>query len=316
MKEPKIINSLKLPEGSSLKEEDYLRFLKTSYELLCRHPQYLSDSEGMESLELAHLLTKVPETVLCIYIGINDAVCNKGLVTPFLPRHSHNNVFVLDPQVYPGGEDVPDGTVDAAAVIKGFEPPNESWDRKWTYVMIEDPGRSIASLWKERGYIDMIPAKLEDFTMLSDPPKSRLCTFIDPGAFEHPVNRGRDYLRKARERGDKYAPEFAVPESIRDETRGLVPVILNQGEKLFVAKPGFQPCDHAWSNLHPDNEELSVVNENSAVPLHLVLSKPMVANGFRGRLIPPAGSADSTTDWFLRGREIFREPIKRGHISG
>lgn len=37
-------------------------------------------------LELAHLIPEIPET---IYVGINDAVCNKGLVTP-------DNCFVAD----------------------------------------------------------------------------------------------------------------------------------------------------------------------------------------------------------------------------
>ena len=37
---------------------------------------------------------------------------------------------------------------------------------------------------------------------------------------------------------------------------------------------------------------------------------------FRKILIPPAGSADNTTDWFFRGKELFRTPIKAGHIGG
>ena len=309
-------NKLEIPAGSSLNEEDYLRFLQTSYDLLRRYPQYLSGNEDINSLELAHLLVRVPETVLAVYIGINDAVCNKGLVTPFLPRHAHNNVFVFDPCIYPGGRDVPAGTVDAGSVINGFAPPNESWDTAWTYVMIEDLQRSFESLWSEKGYIDMIPAKFEDFTMLSDTSVSRLCVFVDPEAFMNPVNRSRDYLTKARKRGDEHAGDFMIPEAIRGETDGLVPVILNKGEKLYIARPDNKPCDHCWSNLHHENEELSVVNENSAVPLDLVMKKPPVAGQYRSGLVPPAGSSDFTTDWFFRGKDLFRKPVIKGHIGG
>jgi hypothetical protein len=312
----KIMEGLKVPEKSMLTRDEYFSFLKSSYALFRRHPQYLSGSENMDALELAHLIPGVPETLLAIYVGINDAVCNKGLVTPFLPRHAHNNVFAYDPQLWSGKDNVPSGTLDAGDIINGFRPPNESWDEKWTYVMIEDPARSFESLWKERGYIDMIPAKFEDFTMLSDTTRTRLCTYIDQKAFEHPVNKSRSYLKHARERGEKMSPEFEVPEFMKGETDGLVPVVLNQGEKLFVARADFLPCDHCWSNIHPASEELAVVNENSAVPLNLVMAKPPVGEKYRSMLIPPSGSADNTTDWFLRSRALFRTPIKEGQIGG
>jgi hypothetical protein len=225
-------------------------------------------------------------------------------------------VFVFDPQTCPGGPDVPEGTVDASTVINGFVPPNPSWDPGWTYVMIQDPGRSFESLWKEKGYIDMIPAKFEDFTMMSDPAMSRLCTFIDPEAFGHPVNRSREYLKQARERGEALAGEFRIPEGLGGETDGLVPLVLHRGEKLYVARPDFQPCAHCWSNLHEANRELAVVNENSAIPLKLVNAKPPVAEPYRDRLVPPAGSADFTTDWFYRGKRLFRTPVKEGQIKG
>ena len=182
--------------------------------------------------------------------------------------------------------------------------------------MIEDPARSFESLWGERGYIDMIPAKFEDFTMLSDTTRTKLCTFIDPDAFKHPVNISRGYLKEARERGEKMSSEFEVPELMEGETNGLVPVVLHLGEKLYVARADFQPCDHCWSNIHPASEELAVVNENSAVPLNLVMEKPPVGKKYRAQLIPPAGSSDNTTDWLLRSRELFRTPIKQGHIGG
>jgi hypothetical protein len=316
MDKDELMNNLEIPGGSSLTREDYFRFLETSYNLFRRHSQYFCDSESINSLELAHLLVKIPETVLSVYIGINDAVCNKGLVTPFLPRHAHNNVFVFDPEFFPGGVDVPSGTVDASTVINGFAPPNESWDTAWTYVMIEDPGRDFESLWLEKGYIDMIPAKFEDFTMLSDSSISRLCVFIDAEAFMNPVNRSRKFLADARKRGDKMAGDFMIPEAIQRETDGLVPVVLNKGEKLYISRPDNKPCDHCWSNLHPENEELSVVNENSAVSLDLVVKKPPVADHYRSRLIPPTGSSDFTTDWFFRGKDLFRKPVKKGHISG
>lgn len=304
-----------IPESSSLSKDDYLKFLSDSFKLLSQYPQYLSSTEGEEVLELAHLFPRVPETLLTIYIGINDAVCNKGLVTPFLPRHAHNNVFAFDPNVFSGQKNVPSGTIDAKAVINGFVPPNNSWGKDWTYVMIAGK-RSFDSLWQEKGYIDMIPAKFEDFTMISHHDKSKVCTFIDPMAFDHPVNAARAYLKTARERGEKMASEFHIPELLKGETKNLAPVILNQGEKLYVARPDFQPCDHCWSNIHKDNEGYAVVNENSAVPLNLVIAKPPVEEKYRKGLIPPAGSADNTTDWFFRGKELLRTPIKPGHIGG
>lgn len=127
MKNKDIKSSLAIPELSSLSNDNYLSFLENSLFLLKKHPQYLSENEAIEVLELAHLIPQVPETILSIYIGVNDAVCNKGLVTPFLPRHAHNNVFVYDPNVYAGQNDIPSGTIDAKAIINGFVPPNKSW---------------------------------------------------------------------------------------------------------------------------------------------------------------------------------------------
>ena len=316
MNSSKIIDSIFVPGKSSLTREDYLSFLEKSYHLFKKYPQYLSENEGMETIEMAHLIPKVPETIVSIYIGINDAVCNKGLIAPILPRHAHNNVFVFDPNVFSGLNDIPSGTIDAKAIINGFLPPNESWSKEWTYVMIADPKRTFESLWKEKGYIDMIPAKFEDFTMVSDHNKSKVCTFIDPVAFDHPVNKSRNYLHAARDRGEKLADKFTIPELLNGETVNLAPVVLHQGEKLYVARADFQPCAHCWSNIYPDNEEYAVVNENSAVPLNLVTSKPPVDIQYRNKLIPPAGSADNTTDWFFRSKKIFRKPVKDGHIDG
>ncbi len=311
-----IKNDLIIPQLSTLTNNEYLAFLEKSLGLLKQNSLYLSDQEGIESLELAHLIPQVPETILAIYIGINDAVCNKGLVTPFLPRHSHNNVFVYDPNVYSGEKNIPTGTIDAKAVINGFLPPNNTWSKKWTYVMIADPDRTVESLWLEKGYIDMIPAKFEDFTMISSHHKSKVCTFIDPIAFDHPVNRNRAYLTAARNRGEQLASDFEIPDFLTGETEGLAPVVLNQGEKLYVARPDFKPCEHAWSNINKNNEAYAVVNENSAVPLNLVIAKPPLAEKHRKKLIPPAGSADNTTDWFFRSNDLFRTPIKKGHIGG
>ncbi|SFK71144.1 hypothetical protein [Proteiniphilum acetatigenes] len=308
--------NLSIPPASSVSESDYLYFMDTSCKLLREFPLYMAGAESADTLEIAHLIPAVPETVLAIYIGINDVVCNKGLVSPFLPRHSHNNVFVFDPQVYSGDTDVPTGTIDAKKIINDFSPPNDSWSPDWTYVMIADPGRMFDSVWKEKGYIDMIPAKFEDFTMLSDTTKSKVCIFIDPGAFDHPVNKNRPYLTTSRKRGERMFPDFIIPEQLAGENKDLVPVVLEQGEKLYVAKPDFQPCDHGWTNIHPQNSEYAVVNENSAVPLNLVISKPPVNEKYKSKLNPPSGSADSTTDWFYRSDKVFRKPVKAGHIGG
>ncbi len=314
-KAPPVGREVAVPPGSALSEAEYLAFLCSAHGLLCRHALYLPEAEDMTSLELAHLVPSVRETIVALYVGINDAVCIKGLVAPFLIRHGHNNVFAFDPAVYAGGDDVPAGTSDARRLLAGFEPPNETWPAEWTYVMIADPARRVHSLWDERGYLDTIPAKQEDFTMMSDAARSRICFFIDPVAFDHPVNAGRPYLRAARDLGGRLASEFAVPGGLAGETDGLVPVILKRGEKLYVARTDFGPCAHAWSNLHRNNEEWAVVNEASAVPLNLVSAKPAPTARTRD-LRPAAGSADMTTDWFLRGLAVNRRPILRGSVSG
>ena len=306
-----------IPEGSKTTAQQYREFLETAYSLLKRHSLYLADNdEDINSLELAHLVPTVPESVIAIYLAINDAVCNKGLVAPILVRHGHNNVYVYDPQVYSGGADVPDGTMDAKRIVNGFEPPNKTWNPDWTYVMIKDPSRTFQSLWQEKGYIDMIPAKFEDFTMFTDFSDSKLCIFIDPQAFDHPVNKSRAYLKAARDLGEKLADEFIFPDALEGEAQGLVPVILNKGQKLYVARTDFGPCEHAWSNIHPDNKEYAVVNENSAVPLDLVIAKPPVKSEFSAKVKPPKGSADMTTDWFYRAALVRREPLLEGLFKG
>jgi hypothetical protein len=307
---------LRIPSGSAMSKQHYVDFLAEAYNLMKEIPSYLAPEEDINCLELAHLIPSVQETVLAIYLGINDAVCNKGLVSPLLPRHGHNNVFVFDSQVYPGGEDVPAGTADARKILAGFEPPNKTWDRTWTYVMIQDPSRSLESLWAEKGYIDMIPAKFEDFTMLTDSSKSKLCIFIDAKAFEHPVNKSRGYLKAARNRGQKHASEFRLPNAISNEFDGLAPVMLERGEKLYVATTNFSPCAHGWNNIHKNNSALAVVNENSAIPLNLVTAKPPVHPKYAKSLIPARGSADMTTDWFYRGHLISRLPLLTGLFRG
>ena len=307
---------INVPEASSLSEDEYKEFLLEAYSLMVKLPQYFASVEGIDSIELAHMIPKVPETVIALYVGINDAVCNKALVAPFLVRHAHKNVFVFNPHVYCGGEDVPGGTVDARELVSGFEPPNSSWNPEWTYVMIEDLSRSFKSLWREKGYIDMIAAKYEDFTMLSDHKASRVCVFIDEKAFQHPVNAAREYLKDARKRGDSTANEYEIPDGLEGEVDGLVPVVLHTGEKLYVAMPDFSSCEHAWSNLHPANEEFAVVNENSAVPLDLIISKPPVKPEYGAVLIPARGSADMTTDWFYRAEKVVRKPLMQGMIKG
>jgi len=305
-----------VPAGSTMTPDDYRHFLQNAYQLIAQLPQYLAPSETIDALELAHLIPPVKETALAIYVGINDAACSKALVTALLPHHGHNNVFVFDNQIYSGRDDVPAGTADARQILNGFTPPNDSWNTDWTYVMIQDPQRTFQSLWKEKGYVDMIPAKFEDFTMLTHPDQSKLCTFIDPKAFQHPINQTRPYLKQARQRGQQHAHEFHIPADIADEFKNLEPVILHQGEKLYVATNDFGPCAHGWSNTHPDNKTLAVVNENSAVPLDLVIAKPPVQQKYAQQLKPALGSADMTTDWFHRGLDIVRLPLLGGLFKG
>jgi len=305
-----------VPDNSNLTVKDYEDFLKNAYALLSAEPLYFSADEDINMLELAHLIPEVPESVIAIYLGINDAVCNKGLVSPFLVRHAHNNVFVFEPDVYSGGQNVPPGTVDAKDILCGFEPPDRTWPAEWTYAMIRDARRTPISLWEEKGYIDMIPAKLEDFTELIEFEKSKICFFVDSKAFEHPVNQSRKYLSTARKMGEKLADQFEIPQALKGEFEGLVPVILDKGQKLYIATKDFSPCSHGWTNIHPDNKHWSVVNENSAVPLDLVVAKPPLAEKYACKLSPPKGSADMTTDWFFRGKKIIRKPLLEGVFKG
>jgi hypothetical protein len=316
MNKTKIKRQITIFDKSAWGEQEYRDFLTKSYDLMSACDNYVAPDEDINSLELAHLIPEVAETALAIYVSINDAVCNKGLVTPLLPQHGHNNVFVFDPEVYSGQNNVPFGTIDAKAVLSGFSPPNLTWNKDWTYVMIQDLSRTYESLWQEKGYIDMIPAKFEDFTLITDHRKSKVCTYISPKAFEHPVNQSRPYLKAARQRGEKMADQFEIPQKIKGEFDGLLPVVLHQGEKLYVATTDFGPCTHGWTNIHPDNEQLAVVNENSAVPLDLVIAKPPVNPQYGSGLIPPKGSADMTTDWFKRGQMIMRKPLLAGLFEG
>ena len=316
MTDAQLKRKINIPADSELAEQDYIEFLQQSHQLIKKCGQYLAPDENINSLELAHLIPQVKESIIAIYVGINDAVCNKGLVSPFLVRHGHNNVFVFDPEVFSGDDNVPSGTVDAKRILKGFEPPNDTWNSDWTCVMIEEPSVTFEGLWAEAGYIDMIPAKFEDFTILTDFDKSKVCTFIDPKAFEHPVNQNRPYLSQARNLGEKMVCEFKIPDGLQGETDGLIPIVLNKGEKLYVARPDFGPCAHCWSNLHPDNKSYAVVNENSSVPLDLVIAKPQVDKKYTKGLIPAKGSADMTTDWFYRGQQIVRIPILQGLFKG
>ena len=312
----KLNRSLNIISRSVCDESAYTEFLQTAFDIFARSGSYLAPCEDINCLELAHLIPEVAETMLAIYIGINDAVCNKALMTAVLPQHSHNNVFVYDPQIYSGGRSVPEGTVDAKQLITCFEPPSDTWNSDWTYVMAIDGERTAQSLWKENGYIDTIPAKLEDFTLISDHNESKVCFYIAEKAFSHPVNASRPYLKDARNRGEKLADEFTIPEKICDEFGSLVPVVLCQGEKLYVATTDISPCPHGWTNIHPNNTKPAFVHEISAVPIDIATNKPPVDKKYHGKLKPPAGSADMTTDCFKRGTTIWRKPVLEGNLKG
>ena len=93
-------------------------------------------------------------------------------------------------------------------------------------------------------------------------------------------------------------------------------MLLQRGEKLYIARTDFRPAEHCWSNLHRNAEGFAVINENSAVPLHLVVNKPPRAAKYARRLLPAFGSADMTTDYFLRGTHVYRVPLLHGMFEG
>ena len=86
MSKTEIKRQINVFDRSSCTERQYVDFLRESFGLMSECGQYFAPEEDINSLELAHLIPEVPETTLAIYVGINDAVCNKGLVTPLLPQ--------------------------------------------------------------------------------------------------------------------------------------------------------------------------------------------------------------------------------------
>ena len=149
-------------------------------------------------------------------------------------RYSHS-YRINDPKAWTGGADIPAGTIEVKTILPDFQPPNATWPKSWTYVMIADKSSghrpvSVEAMWKTKGYIDTIPAKFEDFTVLTDSAKTPICAFVDKAVFAHPVNQSRAYLKAARNRGQRMAAEFAVPKGLEGETKGLEPVVLNRGD--------------------------------------------------------------------------------------
>ena len=136
--ETTIERTVQCPSGTCLTVADYERFLHEAFALMQRHPQYMAPSEDINCIELAHLLPPVRETVIAIYLGINDAACNKGLVSPFLIRHGHNNVFTFAQTSMREARMCLPARWTPRRSYPGFEPPNETWNPDWTYVMISD----------------------------------------------------------------------------------------------------------------------------------------------------------------------------------
>ena len=86
------MRKLVIPLGSTLSEKQYRQFLKHAYSIMWERG-CISSSEDEDALELVHLIPSVPETILALHIGINDSVCTKSIVSPFLPRRAHHTIF-------------------------------------------------------------------------------------------------------------------------------------------------------------------------------------------------------------------------------
>ncbi|MFA5105150.1 MAG: hypothetical protein WC527_08250 [Candidatus Margulisiibacteriota bacterium] len=304
---------IEVPAGSTVTKHEYRQFLIDAY---CAMAQFrvFAPSQGVDALELAHLIPRVHETMIAIYVGINKDVCHKGFVSPALVRHGHNNVYAFDPQVFSGKENVPDGTIDASAVLNGFEPPNKSWPKDWTYVMIKDPKRTMQSLWKQKGFISMVIGKHEDFQVKD----GEACIFVDRDAFDHPMNKERAYLHGARQRGDKNLKHFVIPKGMEGEFDGLDPIILFPGERLLIASPILgRPCAHGWveNPMHKDDGTHAYVEEFSSTPKIVFPVSRKYAQLVKA-LTPAAGSADMTTDWFFQGLKVFRMALLAGIVEG
>lgn len=308
------MRKLVIPLGSTLSEKQYRQFLKHAYSIMWERG-CISSSEDEDALELVHLIPSVPETILALHIGINDSVCTKSIVSPFLPRHAHHTIFAFDPNRYSGGNSVPAGTQDIKTALRGFEPPAAEWSPGWTYVYITDPSRTPRSLWSEGGYIDLIPGKHEDFQLATNPARHPICFFVDKRALEHPVNRQRAYLKDAIRRAERQRTRFEIPRGLEKSIEGLVPVVLEQGERLYIASTDHMPCAHAWSAVPAARDDsLALVYESSAVPAELLYNRPARQKKYAPKLSPPRGSSDMTTDVFFD--KVNRKPLLQGAISG
>ena len=70
-----------IPVDSRMTVDQYRTFLVDAHKTMSTFGVF-APSEGVNTLELAHLVPSIPESSLAIFVGINDAICRKVLLPP------------------------------------------------------------------------------------------------------------------------------------------------------------------------------------------------------------------------------------------
>lgn len=273
-----------IPVESTLTAGAYERFLVASAKAM-QATGLMPLSQGIKELELAHLIPRYADSVLAAYVWRNTPWAEKLLRAEALVVHSHNNVLVLEK-----GAKIPEGCVDARKMINGFRPPTKEWKNEWIYAIILE-GTPLKELFKTPGFIDIIPAKTEQFTMLSET-GARVLLWVAESTLDNRANDNKSIL-KARRRGEVLTNRSCASPTLEGK-EDLVPVVLLRGERLTIP-PGSL---HGWEEI--DGAPGIVMEISMAAPIP---GKPKSS----GLLVP--GSADLTTDVFVLHKLVFREPL-------
>jgi len=309
-----------IPNQSDLRVRDFRHFMIESVEAM-HESRAMPKAHGINDLELALLVPQNPDSLLAAYVWRNTPWATKLLRAPVLLVHAHTNVVVLEE-----GAQIPEGCVDARTLINGFSPPTDKWPENWTYALHigENP---IQELFAADGFLDVIPAKREEFKVLTPNNEGRVLMWVEERTFQDPDNR-IDYMAAARNRGEKAASKTSNSPTLKGYNE-LVPVLLRLAETLTIP-PGHR---HAWEETdridlegavrrtlryRGEQEQIRTVkgqNESNwnFLTLAVVIQETSLSERIRGKpegtgLAVP-GSADMTTDVFVLADQVYRAPL-------
>lgn len=267
---------------------------------------WLPEDVEHDEIAVAHLVPKEPRTVLGVHVGMNGTICQKLLDVDVLIRHQHKDVYVFREGII----DDLEGTVDPRQIINGFEAP-EGLQNGYDFRMIVDATKvTPRDLQEFDGYLGTVPAKGEDFVMLSRPELCRGVILAPRSVVQHPGNNGRRYLQRAMTDGDSILRRYCdVPDSLGCELEGLTPFALGYRERLFI------PPDTPHFGIRAEGCKGRLLLEEVSAPPNSILT-------IDGKTIHVKGSADLTTDAFaimLSGRTdltVYRPPVIDAGIKG